>query len=186
MYARSHQSKEICGKEERVPILWKRNGRHQYLSSHKRSLPRRWGKPLTEAHAYQVKSRRFHRFSKSNLNVRGIAKNSWASALFFATWKCHRQFVFPTLFPRNASSQKICVISSTHYHAIFTSCTDVISTVEPRYSAPADKAQPSMRHDIFSLIRNFVVFSLLAKRQYTFYQLSKSFIEKKKKHSNIK
>ena len=42
---------------------------------------------------------------------------------------------------------------------LVTSCTDVISTVEPRYSEPANKTQPPIKHDIFSLITNFVVFS---------------------------
>ena len=35
---------------------------------------------------------------------------------------------------------------------LVTPCTDVISTVEPRYSEPANKTQPPIKHDIFSLI----------------------------------
>ena len=44
---------------------------------------------------------------------------------------------------------------------LVTSCTDVISTVKPRYSEPANKAQPPIKHDIFSFKSlNIVVFSL--------------------------
>ena len=55
---------------------------------------------------------------------------------FFEWFESYWKFVFP----------------STHYHTIFTSGTDVISTVEPRHSTPTNKAPPLLKQNIISPI----------------------------------
>ena len=96
------------------------------------------------------------------------------SLFFFCDLKMSQAFLFPTSFPskhifsKKQNKKQTVFFSSTHYHAVFTSCTDVISTVEPCYSALANKAQLPIKCDIFSPIRYLIdiVFSLLAQWHY--------------------